>query len=96
MCQCARVGLFNRFSILMIFFIILIIIFLAESEKDDKSRRTVKHVLHVGMDGLHHDCWQNASGGVPNFLRLANGKSIPTITNTNCDCAVTGLICLCQ
>ena len=46
--------------------------FVAENcDRDGRERRTTKHVLHVGIDGLHKDCWLNASDGVPNFLRMS-------------------------
>ena len=52
---------------------------------DDRSRRTVKHVLQIGVDGLHHDCWLDAPGGAPNLLRLAEGAAAA------CSCVTPGV-----
>ena len=59
------------FSTTLVFIHHIITVLTENCDRDDKERRTAKHVLHVGIDGLHSDCWLNATGGVPNLLRMS-------------------------
>ena len=43
-------------------------VFAEPDEECDAPATIIKHVLHVGFDGLHSTCFLDAPSGVPNIL----------------------------